>query len=53
MKYEAQEASINYNVNEDIEAEHIENVYKDSHTLIEDDEISDAEEGFMRGYAEA
>ena len=53
MKYEAQEASMTYNVNEDINVDHIENVYKDSHTLIEDDEISDAEEGFMRGYAEA
>lgn len=35
------------------ELDYIENIYTDHHTLIDDDKISDWEEGFMKGYAQA
>ncbi|MFT4250096.1 MAG: hypothetical protein ACMXYD_01910 [Candidatus Woesearchaeota archaeon] len=35
------------------EIDYIENIYKDTETLMDHDQIEDWEEGFMQGYAQA
>ena len=35
------------------EIDYIENIYKDAENLMDEDQITDWEEGFMQGYAQA